>query len=240
MNHISTHSKFLFIIIVSSFFLVSCSALSPQSVNIEEKWPTPAPEQKIVQPEVAKEQSFALKQQREEQEISLVEHTPRKVTINETTYMVELTDFVDEKPRIKVSTIPLNESQKSVQEFFIIGINETFNYTGFAWMLSDVALDVIPTPRKSWVDISFLGVRKNVYVNQNQSFGNQSVMVDFVGLRENVPSARIVVGSESAILARKGEQRFQSGFLYVREVYFNDATEMTYADAITLKVHLIR
>ena len=179
--------------------------------------PTPEPEERafvVPQPEPMASKYF-----------SVIEGQPVTFMIDGEEHTMELYEVTQNRSRMRVDNVS-----------FMMNINQSATRSGIRITIEEAVQRAVPVPRQSVVDMSVAGVRSRLFAGQTITIGNASATVDFVGLQGGVPHTRVVVGKQSAILAEKEEHRFDEFWVYVHNIYFNDATEYYMADAITVRV----
>jgi len=203
------------------FFLLFLSACG--GAIITEEWPEGYP-QKIIGTE---EKEYLVPEVKpiEKSVFSVIEGQPIEFIQGNESHKIELLEVVQERARLRIDDVS-----------FMMGLNKTAIRSGVKITIDEIAKDIVPIPRRSVVDLTADGARERLYVGQAITFGNVSVKVDFIGLKEGEPKTRIVVGRHSAILSEKEEHRFDEFWVYVHGVYFTDATEHELADAVTISV----
>lgn len=206
-------------IVLLLFFLVACSP----GATITETWPdgypqeTPEPEKREyveLQPDPIRATNFSLVQG---EEVTFI--------YNGTEHTMLLFEVTQNRSRMRVDDVA-----------FRVDVNQTVIRSGVPLKVLEVANDVVPVPRKSFVDISVGGNRAELFVGEAVTVNNATAAIDFIGLQDSIPKVRIMVGQQSEILAEKEEHYFDEFFVFVHGVYFNDATEFDLVDAITVQV----
>lgn len=200
--------------VMTMLFLVAC-----QSVEIIEVIPEQRDPPVIQIPDRPEQQPIR------SQEFTLVESYDNVAIIAGEEIPLKLLGTVDERAQIQI-----NQTTMLLEE------NASVTILGLEWTVVELAKDDVTIPRRSYADAFLNGARTDIHVNENRSFGNSSITVDFIGLQDGEPSARFVVGDESAILQEDGEHYFDEGFVYVQRIFFFDAERFTKADAVTMSV----
>lgn len=200
--------------VMTMLFLVAC-----QSVEIIEVIPEQRDPPVIQIPDRPEQQPIR------SQEFTLVESYDNVAIIAGEEIPLKLLGAVDERAQIQI-----NQTTMLLEE------NASVTILGLEWTVVELAKDDVSIPRRSYADAFLNGARTDIHVNENRSFGNSSITVDFIGLQDGEPSARFVVGDESAILQEDGEHYFDEGFVYVQRIFFFDAEHFTKADAVTMSV----
>ena len=194
-------------------FLVAC-----QSVEIIEVIPDPPKPPVVFFPEQPQQQPIR------SQEFSLVEGRKEFAIIDGAQVSLQLMEVANNESRILINGTSI--------EFG----NESITFLGLEWEVIEALENNVTVPRRSYTDGFFNGVRRNLDVGENISFGNSSLKVDFIGLQDGIPSVRFVVDDESEILAEDGEHTFTQGRVYVQRIYFFDERSSLKADVVTMRV----
>lgn len=195
-------------------FLVACQSVEIVEVIPEQKEPP------VIQiPERPEQEPIR------SQEFTLIEDQENTALIEEDEIPLELLGVVDERAQIQIN-----------QTTVLLAENASVTLLGLEWRVIELTRDNVTVPRRSYADAFLSGARTNIYLNENRSFGNNSITVDFIGLQDGEPSARFVVGDDSAILQEDGEHYFDEGLVYVQRIFFFDAERFRKADAVTMSV----
>lgn len=192
--------------------------------TVMEEWPSGSPPEPVGEPE--KKEYIVLESEPViTQTFSVVQGQPVTFVLREQNHTMELFAVEEERARMRVDNIS-----------FIMGINQTATRSGVTITIEEAVRGAVPVPRRSVTDVTIGNLRQRLYPGQTVTVGNDTVLIDFIGLKNDEPHVRVVMDDRSVVLAKNGEHRFDNFWVYVHNIDFNDATEYNLVDAITVRV----